>query len=319
LKLLQHLSRQTGGHCHYVEEAHTLPELRLHETARALTPLSQGAEQYFPQLATPSQALQGIDEPRLPALGGYAYAQAKEGADVLLQVARLDRHDPLLTVWHYGLGRIAAFTASPSDDAEQWPGWSEFTKFWSQLVHWTAREHSDDEVAIDARRADGVVELAVRTFGPTADGAVMLERLQLGDADRREVEPLPREPRLFSASLLDVPPGRYPLTLIRRATYGSVSQHTELLTIPSLDQHAQDDPPPTTPNLALLTQLTEATGGALNPPAGTLTERTPGTQRAAFPLDWLFLPLAMLLFLTDTALRILGARSHRDMAGGTSR
>ena len=305
LKLLQDLSRQTGGEFHYVEDAQTLPDLMLRETTRALTPLSQGSEQYYPQLVTASQALQGIDEPQLPPLAGYAYAQVKNGADVLLHITRLERHDPLLTVWHYGLGRVAAFTASPIDDAEQWSGWSEFTKFWSQLVRWTAREHNDDEVAVDAQRADGLTEIAVRTFGPTADGAVLLARLRVDDDTTHEVELVPREPRLFTASLPAVPPGRYPITLIKRTAAGAVSQHTEVLTIPSIDQGAQDELRQTAPNLSLLTQLTEATGGTLNPQAGTLTERTPGVQRAAYPLDWLLLPLAMILFLADTAVRKL--------------
>ncbi len=305
LKLLQDLSRQSGGEFHYVEDAHMLPDLMLRETTRALTPLSQGSEQYYAQLLTPSQALQGIEEAHLPPLTGYAYAKAKDGADVLLDITRLERRDPLLGVWHYGLGRVAAFTASPTDDAEQWPGWTEFTKFWSQLVHWTAREHTDDEVAIDARRADGVTEIAVRTFGPTADGAVLVARLQIDDATTREVDLLPREPRLFTASLLDLAPGRYPLTILKRTAGGAVSQHTERLTIPSTDQSAEDELRQTAPNLSLLTQLTEATGGRVNPPAGTLVERTPGTQRVAYALDWLFLPLAMLLFLADTAIRKL--------------
>jgi uncharacterized membrane protein len=305
LKLLQDLSNQTGGEFHYVEDAQTLPDLMLRETTRALAPLGQGSEQYFPQLVTPSQALQGIDESQLPPLAGYAYAKPKDGADVLLRITRLDRRDPLLAVWHYGLGRVAAFTASPTDDAEQWAGWAELTKFWSQLVHWTAREQSDDEVAVDARRADGVTEIAVRTFGPTADGAVMLARLRIDDDTTREVDLVPREPRLFTASLLDLAPGRYPFTIVKRTAAGAVSQHTELLTIPSTDQGAQDELQQTTPNLPLLTQLTTATGGTLNPQAGTLVERTPGSERVTYPLDWLFLPLAMLLFLADTAVRKL--------------
>jgi hypothetical protein len=84
---------------------------------------------------------------------------------VLLHVPRLDRRDPVLTVWQYGLGRVAAFTASPRDDAEAWVAWPAFTKFWSQLGHWTARQHGDDEVAIDAHRDGDVTELDVRAFG----------------------------------------------------------------------------------------------------------------------------------------------------------
>jgi uncharacterized membrane protein len=308
LKLLQDLSRQTGGEFHYVEDAQTLPDLMLRETSRALSPLGQGSEQYYPQLATPSQALQGIEEPQLPPLSGYAYAQAKDGADVLMRVARLDRQDPILTVWRYGLGRVAAFTASPNDDAEGWAGWNEFTKFWSQLVHWTAREHNDDEVALEARRTDVGIEIAVRTFSPVADGAVIMARLRVGDGNTHDAELLPRAPRLFTATISNLPAGRYPLTLVTRTPDGAVSQHTQMIAVPAAEQSAQEDPPPTAPNLALLTQLAEGTGGTINPQAGRLIDRTPGTRRVSYPLDWLLLPLAMLLFLGDTALRIRSRR-----------
>jgi Mg-chelatase subunit ChlD len=305
LKLLKDISSETGGEFHYVEDAEALPDLMLRETSRALSPLASGAEQYFPQLVEASQALQGIEEPQLPPLGAYAYAKPKDGADVLLRITRLERRDPLLTVWHYGLGRVAAFTASPTEDASQWIGWAEFTKFWSQLVHWSAREHTDDEYAIDARRVDGVTEMSVRTFGPTADGAVLYARLQLDEDTSREINLVAHEPRLFTASLLDVPPGAYPLTIVKRTAEGGVSQHNELLTIPRTDDAAQDELMHATPNLSLLVQLTDSTGGTLNPSAATLAERIPGTRRGVYPLDGLFLPLAMILFLADTALRKL--------------
>ena len=60
-----------------------------------------------------------------------------------------------------------------------------------------------------------------------------------------------------------------------------------------------------TANLPLLVQLTDATGGTLDPSAAELAERQPGMRRAAYPLDRLFLPLAMILFLADTAVRKL--------------
>lgn len=305
LKLLKDISSETGGEFHYVENAQMLPDLMLRETTRALSPIGQGSEQFYPQLVAPSQILQGIEEPQLPPLGGYAYAKPKEDADVLLRITRLERRDPLLTVWHYGLGRVAAFTASPIDDASQWAAWGEFTKFWSQVVHWSAREHTDDEYAIDARRIDGVTEISVRTFGPTSDSAVMFARLQIDDDTRREIDLVPREPRRFTASLLDLPPGSYPLTIVKRTAAGAVSEHTETLTTPRTDEAAQDELLHAGPNLSLLTQITAATGGTVNPPAATLTERAPGTRYATYPLDWLFLPLAMVLFLADTAVRKL--------------
>src|SRR4030095_15744922 len=120
-------------------------------------------------------------------------------------------------------------------------------------------------------------------------------------------------------------PERTPLRATAAPPAAAVPQHTELLTIPSLDQSAQDELMRTAPNLALLTHLTDATGGVLNPPASAILDRKPGTERAVYPLARVFLPLAMLLFLGDTAVRKLsrpgmwqrppGHQGHQEAVG----
>ena len=305
LKLLQDISQQTGGEFHHVQDAQSLPDLMLRETARALEPAAVATEIYHPEIALQSQLLRGIEEAWLPPITGYAHAKLKDGADVLLRVSRAERKDPLLAVWHYGLGRVAVFTASPANDAERWVAWREFAKFWSQIAHWVAREHSDDEVAIDASRHDGATELQVRTFGPTADGAALVARLDV-DGAMRESALVPRQPRLFTGTLLNVPPGRYPLTIIKRSAAGVVSEHTEPVTIPATAAEDRAEFERSTPNTSLLAQLTESTGGRLNAETRELAQRATGERRGSYPLDFLLLPLAMLLFLGDTAVRRLG-------------
>jgi Ca-activated chloride channel family protein len=304
LKLLQDISRQTGGEFHYVENAATLPDLMLRETTRALTPQGPATETFYPHLAEDSQVLHGIGAEALPPLSGYAFAKPKTDADVLLRVTRMDRGDPLLAVWHVGLGRVAAFTASPGDDAEAWVGWPEFSKFWSQVAHWAAREQGDDEFAVEAQRDAGVTTLTVRSFGPTADDATLSARLTLKDGTTRDVPLVPRRPRLFSASLLDVPPGRYPLTITKRGTGGDVAQATQTVTIPAVDAATDAEFARTVPDRGLLAQLTAATGGELDAAPAALTARVIGERRVGYPLDALLLPLAMALFLADTVLRM---------------
>ncbi len=305
LELLQRISQQTGGEFHHVLDATSLPGLMLRETARALEPAAMATEVFYPRVAQQTQLLRGIDEASLPPVNGYARATLKDGADAILRVSRDNRQEPLLAVWHYGLGRVAVFAASPANDAARWVGWSEFAKFWSQVAHWAAREHGDDEVAIDVSRHDGAAELRVRTFGPTADGAALVARLDV-DGTPREVALVPRQPRLFAGNLFDLPPGRYPLTIVKRGADGVVSEHTEPVTIPSTTAEDRAEFERNAPNTSLLTQLTEATGGRLDAEPRELAQRAAGERRIGYPLDFVLLPLAMLLFLGDTAVRRLG-------------
>jgi Mg-chelatase subunit ChlD len=308
LKLLRTISDRTGGEFHHVENAETLPDLMLRDTTRALEPTQPDQEQYFPHVGVRSQLLRGVPAKSIPPLAGYAYARLKPGAELLLHIPRPERRDPILSVWQYGLGRVAAFTASPVDDAEAWAGWDAFGKLWSQLAQWTIREHGAFDYAIDAQRADGRVALRVRTFDAASSNTVLLARIDTGDGVRREVSLMPQRPREFTATLPALPGGRYPLTLIRRDGRQDVVQQTAVITVPAADDAPREEEWPRGANLPLLRQLTDATGGTLNPGVRELVKREPGTRRLAYPLEHLLIPLAMLLFLGDVALRKLAPR-----------
>jgi hypothetical protein len=305
LGLLKEISEYTGGQFHYVENVRALPELMLRDATRALGSLTRSEEQYFPESGTRSQFLRGIHEQAIPPLADYAFAKPKTDAEVALRVNRLERSDPLLAVWQYGLGRVAAFTASPSTDAEQWLGWSELGKFWSQLTRWTARAQTESDLAIDVQRRDGVVQLDVQTFGRASDGGIPIARLRIDEETTRDVDLAPEGPRHFRAFLPHVPSGQYPLTIITRGHGKTVQQQTQLVTIPDADTDSQEEHGRESPNFGLLTILTEETGGSLNPKARDLVKRTPGTRSAVYPIDHILLPLVMLFFLADVALRRL--------------
>jgi hypothetical protein len=251
------------------------------------------------------QLLRGITTKSIPPLAGYAYARPKPGADVVLRVARGDRHDPLLAVWQYGLGRVAAFTASPTEDADAWLGWDELAKLWSQVAHWTGRLHGSSDVAVDARRRDGMLELRLRTFDRLGSEATLRARLTTEAGDVHEIGFVQRGPREYIGRLPDIPAGRYPLTVIRRSDRQQISERTEVVHIPAAEVASQEEQPSRHPNLALLTQLVDGTGGRMNPSVHDLLAGQPGSRQTQYPLDHILLPLAMLLFLADVAARRL--------------
>jgi hypothetical protein len=157
------------------------------------------------------------------------------------------------------------------------------------------------------------VQLAVRALGREAEDAVLVGRLHVGE-ETMEVGLVPEGMRSFSARIPDLPGGRYPFTLLERRA-GKVSERTEMVTVPSRDTELPDEHRRSTPNLALLSSLTQATGGVVGASARQIVDRPPGSRRAAYPLEPLLLPLAMLLFLTDVAVRRLGLeRGARSVA-----
>src|SRR5262249_13332050 len=104
------------------------------------------------------------------------------------------------------------------------------------------------------------------------------------------------------------PSGRYPLTLVRRTGKRKLSEEMTLVTIPTEDSEPQEEQRRVQPNRPLLAALTEGTGGKIDPDIHELVTREAGTRRLPYPLEPLLVPLAMMLFLVDVALRRLGRR-----------
>jgi uncharacterized membrane protein len=304
LRLLTDISNRTGGHFYHVDNAETLPELMLQDATKAMAQVEQPGELYVPRVGAWSQVLGGVDEKRIPQLRGYAFSRAKPGADVLLDVPAQERDDPILAVWQYGLGRVVAFTASISEDAEMWIGWDGFGKLWSQIIRWTARAYSPWSYAIDVRRSGRVSTMTVRSFGDLGDG-VLRARLRPHTDRRIDVALVPQAPRVFTAQLPTLLGGRYPVTIIRRGAGGEIDELTQAVSFPAGDDEPQEEFLTDTPNTQLLERLASATGGAVNAPLRELIRREPGTRGVEHPLDWLLIPLAMIFFLTDVGLRRL--------------
>ncbi len=302
LKLLSDISARTGGQFYHVENAATLPELMLKDTTKAMAQVERTGETYLPRVAAWNQILSGVDALRIPELQGYAYSRLRPSADVLLDVAVEGRGDPILAAWQYGLGRVVAFTASIYDDAEMWIAWDGLGKLWSQISRWTARAYSPWSYAVDVERSGRESKLTVRSFGDLGDG-VLRARLR-PHADRPiDVALVPQGPRVFTAELPTLLGGKYPITIVRRTAAGDVSELTQTVTFPAKDAEPQDEFLADTPDTLLLERLTKATGGALEAPLREVVRREPGTRRVEHRLDWLLIPLAMVLFLADVALR----------------
>jgi len=304
LSLLTDISSRTGGQFYHVENVETLPELLLKDTTQALAQAPRRDETYAPRVGGVSQALRGIKPNEFPDLNGYAYARIKPGADMMLYVLARDKKDPLLAAWQYGLGRVVTFTASLDDDAETWVGWEGFGKLWSQVVHWAVREQTAWDYALAARRADGQATLTLHSF-EDGDDDVLMARVFPGFDQPFDVPFVPQAPREFVARLPMLPGGRYPLTITKRSGNREAGQRTDLFTMPDEDEEPQEEYEADQPNLPLLNQLAVGTGGAVDAPIRTIVARKPGTRRSEHPLDWLFIPAAMGLFLADVGLRRL--------------
>ena len=158
------------------------------------------------------------------------------------------------------------------------------------------------------RRIDGEATLTLRSFADIDDG-VLLARLYPTPDQPVDIPLMAEAPREFTGRLPQLPGGRYPLTVTTRSNGRDVNQRTELVEVPATDEDPQEEFEAEQPNVALLKTLAQATGGAFNAPVRELVGRALGSRRVDHPLEWLFIPLAMVLFLADIAGRRLGGHA----------
>jgi hypothetical protein len=132
-------------------------------------------------------------------LRGYLAQTPKPRAEVALQVGP---GDPLLSVWGYGLGRVAAWTSDVGDEwATAWLGWPEANRFWGQVVGYTLPAPGLGLLQLQTNvEADGIVVL-------TADGVTATG--QTVDLARTEAALITPGGREIPVTLRQIEPGRY--------------------------------------------------------------------------------------------------------------
>lgn len=204
-ELLAHLAERGLGRYHFAAVPDELPALTIAESDILRSNAVQEGEQYRPSIYAPHPILRGFTNPEnpdelpLPDLTGYIAMTPKPRAEIALQTGP---GDALLTVWGYGLGRVAAWSSDTGKEwAAQWPVSPEATRFWGQVVGYTLP--APDLGLLQLRAAiepNGIVTLSADSV--TAAG----QTVDLARTQATLTTPAGRE---ISLTLRQVSPGHY--------------------------------------------------------------------------------------------------------------
>ena len=116
-----------------------------------------------------AEILNDVGMESAPALKGYVRFISKPTAETILQ---LDRHDPLLARWQYGLGRSAVFASDAKTRwAADWVTWKGYDKFWTNLCRDLLPRAQGGEASVEYDSANGdlVVEYRLGRGVPEPD------------------------------------------------------------------------------------------------------------------------------------------------------
>ncbi len=297
--LLARLAQLGRGRFHAADDPGDLPQLAMAESEIVRARAEQSGS-FTPSVPAsgPHPSIGGLDLAALPALSGYLALRPRDGAAVALEAPA---GDPLLAVWNYGGGRVAAWTSDAGEEwAAAWTGDRAAAAFWARIVRHVARAPEagppgveiaplgPDRVRIDVDARDGAgrpIDLAeVRLAITTTAGARAVALPQTAPGRYGGVAALPG-PGAFPAMVEVVAPG------------GTVQRAPAPLAWRAPDEaRAMGD------GHALLAAVADAGGGAVRAPA---PEALPAPAQARIDLwPWL-LAAAAALWLAEVARQTL--------------
>lgn len=203
-ELLSYLAERGRGRYHYAAVPDELPELTVAESDILRSNAIQEGE-FRPTVFAPHPILRGLFSPNpeeaeeLPDLSGYLAQTPKPRAEVALQIGP---GDPALSVWGYGLGRVAAWTSDIGEEwATSWQRWPEAGRFWGQVVGYTLPAPGLGLLQLQADvEPDSVVVLTAEGLTPTG------QTVELARTEAILTTPAGRE---IPVMLRQIAPGRY--------------------------------------------------------------------------------------------------------------
>lgn len=297
---MRDIPRVGGGSYYNLRDLSTIPQIFAAETVLATRSYIEEYE-FVPGLSAPNNPImKGITT--MPPLLGYVATTAKDTATVVLREGKFN--DPILATWQYGLGRTVAFTSDATARwAKNWMSWSDYQRFWTQLIRSTIVEGTNSALetrvelrngkavlVVDARRPDGSL-----INGLTLDASVVDPRLGSQAINLRQVAP-----GRYEAEFDPATEGAYFLRVAGSGEAGAegVAQTAGWVLSYSPEYRIRDT------DLDLLGQMATLTGGRsiVEKPELAFAHTIRAEQAATSLWPWLLL-LALLLLPFDIAIR----------------
>ena len=294
-ELLDDIAKWGKGRSYAALDPKDVPQIFVKEAKDAMTPGFD--EKGITAIVKAPGFLPTVDLTRMPALKGRTVTVIKDGA---LQVITSDNDDPLLAFWPVGLGRTAIFASDVKDRwAGNWVTWPGYAPFFSSVVRAVQRQRPP-AIALDV--SPGFTHGESRAVGISVEARDSEGRYQ--NLLRPTVQVRENDGPPETLALRQVAPGRYETSVIADAsksltvtTTGPVPASRIIVPDPAAEYRfrAIDD--------ERLKSIALSTGGAWQPTAATLSNRTGDRRTERRPLWPALLTLALGLWFVDLVFR----------------
>ncbi|HTU22655.1 MAG TPA: VWA domain-containing protein [Gemmataceae bacterium] len=341
------IAKATGGRSYSVKDPRQLPAIYIKES-RLVSQSFIHEKPFTPIVRFRSGPTDGLPQ-QVPDLRGFVRTTPKGSplVEIAMQTPRFaDQEFPLLAYWHYGLGKVVAFTSDAGDPKFWSRAWTQagggqaamYAKFWEQIIDWSLRptesrrlnmitEYRDGKIRIlvDARTDDGRPDIHLKLRG-----GITPPRGKGGEPGReRELRFVQTNSGQYEAEVKAEEAGSYFLNaqaVRMKKVKGRDGKEHEIeegvdsvragVTLPYSPEFAE-----LSSNTPLLERLRELTGGQRyeeddilldeTAKAGAVFRPAPERVKSLLPLWYWLVFLSAVLLLSDVAVRRLAIDPER--------
>jgi hypothetical protein len=306
LAVMQNIAIWGKGRFYRADDPTAIPQVLLKETQQAARRAIIN-EAFAPAIVSPHPILTGLNT--LPQLNGYVATTPKPAAQLVL-ISHKD--DPVLAVWQYGLGRVAAWTSDALGLwTTNWLAWNGSARFWDNLATWTLPS-PDSALVVNGQVTGGTGHLTVDLPAGTSAIASTQQQVQariiLPDLSQESVTLQPTAPQRWEANFPALQVGAYLLQVNwKSSSANNQSGENQLTATTGLVVPYSPEFRTQGTDLRFLQSLARAGGGSILATNDTTAAFAPNLVpiSAAISLVFWLLALAALLLPVDVALRRL--------------
>jgi uncharacterized membrane protein len=301
LALMQQIALLGRGRFYRADNPTAIPQILLKETQQA-TRRAIINESFVPALVSNHPIVTGLGA--FPGLSGYVATTPKTSAQMVL-ISHKD--DPVLAVWQYGLGRVAAWTSDALGLwTANWLQWNDAARWWANLVTWTLPS-PDSALNVNATVAGDSGHITVDIPPGTSTASTVNQQVKVRiiapNFSQETVTLQPTAPQRWEGNFPITYIGAYLLQVTWQGVTSQLTTTTGMVVPYSPEYRTMGT------DTRFLTLLTRAGSGTLLGPndGGKSFSANLAPVSAAVPLTFLLLTLAALLLPIDIATRRLAS------------
>lgn len=299
LEVLKRLAQETKGRSYLVKDFSSIPKVFAKETYLAtkkyinneeFTPIQLENTEYF-------------ERDKLPDLKGYIGTGIKDEAALILK-SPLD--DPILAQWRYGLGQVIVWTSDLNGKwSDSWIRWEKFQTKWSSIISFMISDKTHERIEVDLNRNKGKIDAFVAIINPKNNERI--EMVVKGAGEYKEDISLKQvSTGKYRGSFVLPKEGTYYITAKLVSDNEAIERITKTINLDYSPEYELD----TGGGIKTLTELANIAdgrlinGGLINKDINVFKQPI-RKSKTVMNLSFILLPLALLFYIVDIALRKL--------------